>query len=261
VIHAYRTALVTGASSGIGRAIAVELRRAGLQVLAVGRDEAALAALAAECGATPLPLDVRDPARFAEVFAAHEIDVLVNNAGILLDRAPFQTLDPAAIAAMIAVNLTAPLLLARLALPGMIARGRGHLVFIGSSAGHTPHPNLAVYGTTKAAIAHFCDSVRGDLLGTFVRVSEIAPGRVRSHLYRDTIGLEAVDRELYEGRAPIEPTDVAALVLGVLRMPLNVDVSRVEVFPTTQAIAGTRIESAGHEIPLCPGGAEREKMA
>ena len=237
----YRTALVTGASSGIGRAIAEALAGAGVAVLAVGRDAAALASLQTACGAMPIQADVRDRAAMARFVDAHAIDVLVNNAGLLLTRGKFQDGTAAAIEDMVAVNLTAPLQLARLALPGMIARGRGHLVFIGSSAGRTPHPDLAVYGATKAAIGHFCDSLRGDLLGTGVRVTEIAPGRVRSKLYRDTIGLEAVDAELYDGRAPIEPQDVAALLLTALAMPAHVDVSRMEVYPTTQAIAGTRL--------------------
>jgi 3-hydroxy acid dehydrogenase/malonic semialdehyde reductase len=239
-----RTALVTGASSGIGRAVTVALAHAGMRVLAVGRDTGALASLHGECGATPIPGDVRDLAAMTAVFAAHEIDVLVNNAGVLLARGPFQHSEAEAITAMVAVNLTAPLLLARLALPGMIARHRGHLVFIGSSAGRTPHPDLAAYGATKAAIGHFCDSLRGDLLGTGVRVTEIAPGRVRSKLYRDTIGLAAVDAELYAGRAPIEPEDVAALLLTVLNAPAHLDVSRIEVYPATQAIAGTRLHGA-----------------
>jgi 3-hydroxy acid dehydrogenase / malonic semialdehyde reductase len=243
----YRMALVTGASSGIGRAIAMALAGAGTAVLALGRNAAALARLNTECGATPLQGDVCDREAMAAIFAAHEVDLLVNNAGLLLARGPFQGGDPRAIDGMVAVNLIAPLHLARLALPGMIGRKRGHLVFIGSSAGRTPHPDLAVYGATKAAISHFCDSLRGDLLGTGVRVTEIAPGRVRSKLYRDTIGLDAVDAELYDGRAPIEPGDLATLLLAALSTPANVDVSRLEVFPTAQAIAGTRLHRSDDE--------------
>ena len=236
----YGTALVTGASSGIGRAIATALCGEGLRVLAVGRDGAALSSLAAECGATAIVGDVRDRDAMAALIASHEIDVLVNNAGVLA-RGPFQDADPDALDEMIAVDLAAPLRLARLALPGMIARGRGHLVFIGSSAGLTPHPDLAAYGATKAAIGHFCDSLRGDLLGTGVRVTEIAPGRARSKLYREAIGLDRVDAELYDGVGPIEPEDIAALTLTVLAAPPHLDVSRIEVYPASQAIAGTKV--------------------
>ena len=237
----YRAALVTGASSGIGRAIAIALRGAGMNVFALGRDAEALAALEAQCGATPVVGDVRDRGATAALLSAHEIDVLVNNAGVLGSRGPFQDADPDALEEMIAVNLAAPLRLARLALPGMIARRRGHLVFIGSSAGSTPHPNLAAYGAVKAAIGHFCDSLRGDLLGTGVRVSEIAPGRVRSKFYRDAIRLDLLDAELYDGVDPIEPEDIAALALTVLAAPPHLDVSRIEVYPASQAIAGTKV--------------------
>jgi 3-hydroxy acid dehydrogenase/malonic semialdehyde reductase len=237
----YHKALVTGASSGIGRAIAIELRNAGLEVIALGRDAAALETLRSECGAVPFAADVRDARAMAQLFAAHEIDVLINNAGVLLARGPFQTADLESLETMIAVNFTAPLRLARLALPDMVLRQRGHLVFIGSSAGLTPHPDLAAYGATKAAIGHFCDSLRGDLLGTGVRVTEIAPGRARSKLYRDTIGLESVDAELYDGVDPIEPEDIAALVATALATPARVDVTRIEVYPATQVIAGTRV--------------------
>jgi 3-hydroxy acid dehydrogenase/malonic semialdehyde reductase len=247
----YRIALVTGASSGIGRAIAAALRGAGMDVLALGRDVDALASLAAECGATPVVGDVRDRAAMAALAAAHEIDVLVNNAGVLA-RGPFQDADPDALDEMIAVNLAAPLLLARLALPGMIARGRGCLIFIGSSAGLTPHPDLAAYGATKAAIGHFCDSLRGDLLGTGVRVTKIAPGRARSKLYREAIGLERVDAELYDGVDPIEPEDIAALTLTVLAARPGLDVSRIEVYPATQAIAGTKVLRAGERQDRLP---------
>ena len=237
----YRAALVTGASSGIGRAIAIALRGAGMNVFALGRDAEALAALEAQCGATPVVGDVRDRGATAALLSAHEIDVLVNNAGVLGSRGPFQDADPDALEEMIAVNLAAPLRLARLALPGMIARRRGHLIFIGSSAGSTPHPNLAAYGAVKAAIGHFCDSLRGDLLGTGVRASEIAPGRVRSKFYRDAIGLDLLDAELYDGVDPIEPEDIAALALTVLAAPPHLDVSRIEVYPASQAIAGTKV--------------------
>jgi NADP-dependent 3-hydroxy acid dehydrogenase YdfG len=240
MIGAYRTALVTGASSGIGEAIASRLRAEGLSVIALGRDAAALEALAARAGVVPVAADVRDTARLAELFATNDIDVLVNNAGVLTSRAAFQEIDPADIDAMIDVNLKAPLHLARLALPGMIARRRGHLFFIGSSSGLAPHPNAAVYGASKAGVSLFCDALRCDLLGTGVRVSEIAPGRVETRLYRTALG-ERAKAELYDGYLSIRPEDIAELLVAALALPKQVDVSRIEVFPTAQAVGGGRI--------------------
>jgi 3-hydroxy acid dehydrogenase/malonic semialdehyde reductase len=239
------TALVTGASSGIGRAVAVALATARYKVLAVGRDPTALETLQRECGATPLAIDVRNTAGFADIIARHQVDVLVNNAGVLTTRAAFQDIDPADIDVMIDVNFKAPLHLTRLALPAMIARGYGHIFFIGSSAGLVPQPNAGVYGASKAGVGHFSDSLRCDLLGTGVRVSEISPGRVETQLYRTTVGKENAQAELYDGYDPILPNDIAALIMAALNMPRNVDVSRMEVFPTSQAVGGSRIVKTG----------------
>ena len=235
------TALVTGASSGIGYAVATALAKTGMTVLAAARNREALADLEKECGARPLVLDVRDKAGFAEVFAGQRIDVLVNNAGVLSARDAFQDMDPDAIDAMIDTNFAAPVHLARLALPKMIERGTGHLFFIGSSAGRFPHPNAAVYGASKAGISLFCDALRCDLLGTGVRISEICPGRVQTRLYRTAIGMAAAQAELYDGFDVLSPDEIARLLLSVLGMPDHVDVSRLEVFPTNQAVGGARI--------------------
>src|SRR5262249_45732379 len=152
---------------------------------------------------------------------------------------------PDAIDTMIATNFTAPLHLARLALPGMIERGFGHLFFIGSSAGRFPHPNSAVYGASKAGMSLFCDALRCDLLGSGVRVTEISPGRVQTKLYRTAIGLEGAQAELYDGYEAIAPEEIAGLVVTALEMPAHVDVSRLEVFPTSQAVGGSRMVKKG----------------
>lgn len=237
----YRLALVTDASSGLGRAIAAALRSEGLEVLALGRDAQALATLAAETGAQPVVADIRDRTQLARLIVEFPIDVLINNAGVLPSHGPFQTSSLDDLDALVSVNVLAPLALTHMVLPGMIERRRGHILFIGSSAGRTPHPDLAVYGATKAAIGHFADSLRGDLLGTGVRVTEIAPGRARSKLYRDAVGLEHVEAALYEGVDPIEPEDIAALAVMALSTPARMDVSRIEAYPASQAIAGTKI--------------------
>jgi len=239
----YRNAVVTGASSGIGRAIATRLARDGLHVYAVGRDASALDSLAAEGNITPISLDLRDPSPLRAVFEKTEIDVLVNNAGLLPAVAKFNEGSAEDIDDMIDINLRAPLRLAQMALGKMIMRGRGHLFFIGSSAGRFPHPNTAVYGATKAGVSMFCDSLRCDLLGTKVRVTELAPGRVQTSLYRTALGEQGANEKLYEKFRSIQPEDIAELISTVLRLPESVDVSRLEVFPTDQAAGGSQIVS------------------
>lgn len=240
-----RCALVTGATSGIGEAIVEALCEAGLKVIAVGRNDELLQALAARTGAVAWQADVRDTQAFAAVLKDYEVDVLVNNAGILSTRAAFQDMDPAEIDNMFDVNLKAPLHLTRQVVPGMIERGRGHLFFIGSSAGRAPHPGAAVYGSSKAGVSLFCDALRCDLLGTGVRVTEIAPGRVQTHLYKTAMGMQAAGSELYDGYESIQPRDIAQLLLAALSLPLQVDVSRLEVFPTAQAVGGGRMVKTG----------------
>lgn len=238
---AYRTALVTGATSGIGKAIVLALRDAGLKVIAVGRSREALQALSEEPGVIAVEADVRQLDAFAQVLGEHQVDVLVNNAGVLTTRAAFQDIDPAEIDNMFDINLKAPLHLTRQVLPGMVERQHGHLFFIGSSAGRAPHPGASVYGASKAGISLFCDALRCDLLGTGVRVTEIAPGRVQTQLYRTAIGMQKVGSELYDGYESIMPEDIAQLLLAALRLPEQVDVSRLEVFPTAQAVGGSRM--------------------
>lgn len=235
--------LVTGATSGIGRAVAVGLRAAGWQVLALGRNQAALDALAQECGAQPLLADVRDTAEVVRLVGGQALDAVIHAAGVLSSREPFQSIDPAAIDQMIATNLTAPVQLTRALLPDMVARQCGHLLFIGSSAGRWPHPTAAVYGASKAGISLFCDALRCDLLGTGVRVTELAPGRVQTQLYQSTLGDQA-GAQLYDDYASIQPSEIADLVQTCLRLPPHVDVSRLEVFPTDQAVGGARIVKA-----------------
>lgn len=235
---AYRVAVVTGATSGIGEAIVPKLRARGLTVYAVGRNEGQLAALSAASGAIPVQADVRDTARIADALAGVEVDILVNNAGILSTRALFQDIEPAEIDAMIDINLKAPLHLTRAFLPGMVARKRGHLIYIGSSGGQAPYPNMGAYGASKAGLSLFCDNLRCDLLGTSVRVSEIVPGRVQTDLYRSSIPGNQANAVLYEGYRPIQPEHIARIVDDVISLPVYVDVARVEVFPTDQATGG-----------------------
>lgn len=237
----YRNALVTGASSGIGRAIARRLVEDGLHVYAVGRDASALDELASAGGITPIALDLRDSSSLRDVFGHAEIDVMVNNAGLLPAVKKFDACSADDIDSMIDINLRAPLRLAHTALEGMLQSRRGHLFFIGSSAGRFPHPNTAVYGATKAAISMFCDSLRCDLLGSRVRVTEIAPGRVQTNLYRSALGEQAANEKLYDGYRSIQPEDIAELLSTALRLPDSVDVSRLEVFPTDQAPGGSQI--------------------
>ena len=186
-------ALVTGGSSGIGAATARALAAAGVRPLIAGRDPARLAAVAAQTGGVPLACDLAAPAGPADLAAAAQraaaslppptgtedaaagIDILVNNAGLGW-AGPIGQITAGKLAELVAVNLTAPMELTRLLVPGMIARGRGAVVFVSSIAGATGVRGEAVYSATKAGLGSFAESLAYELDGHDVRVSVIVPG-------------------------------------------------------------------------------------
>jgi short-subunit dehydrogenase len=168
--------LVTGGSSGIGRALAVELARRGADVLVLGRDRERLDAAAATTGGGALLADLADPQALADVSeAAGAVDVLVHCAGLGL-AGPVATAPPAAVQRLAAVNLVAPMLLTRALLPGMLDRRRGHLVFVASVAGHVGVKGEAVYAATKGGLITFAESLQQELAGSGVGVTLVSPG-------------------------------------------------------------------------------------
>lgn len=238
--------LVTGATSGIGQAIALAFHGAGHRVTAVGRDPDALARLGA-LGLTPVPMDLGDVAglsdRLATVLAGRVPDVLVNNAGMVAAPGNFCDMDEGDIHRQIATNLTQAILVSRAIAPGMRARGAGHIFFTGSIAGHTPYPNMAVYAATKAALGGFAQSLRLDLSAHGVRVTEIVAGRVESPLYKDVLTLDE-RAAMYAGQTAVQPEDVAAMVMAVHAMPQHVNVSRFDILPTRQPVMA-QVAAAG----------------
>jgi NADP-dependent 3-hydroxy acid dehydrogenase YdfG len=157
----------------------------------------------------------------------------VNNAGMMPPLRPFADMDEADLDRTIATNVSAALSLTRMVVPGMRDRGRGHVFFTGSTAGHGPFANLAVYCATKAAIAGFAQALRLDLAPHGVRVTEIVAGRVETGLYRDVLP-EDQRAAMYAGGGAVQPQDVAAMVMAALALPPHVDVARFDILPTRQ---------------------------
>lgn len=228
-------AVVTGATSGIGQAIALALQAAGHEVIALGRNRAALAALTA-AGLRGIAVDVTDAAALDVALAGLAPDILVNNAGMMPPVRHFCDAEADDIDLALAVNLGAVLKLTRALAPGMRARGRGHIFFTGSTAGHAPFANMAVYCATKAAVGGFAQALRLDMAPYGVRVTEIVAGRVETGLYKDLLSPEA-RAAMYAGHSAVQPQDVAAMVLAVLALPQSVDVARFDILPTHQAPA------------------------
>jgi short-subunit dehydrogenase len=179
--------LVTGASKGIGRELARSFRRAGADVVLVARSEEPLKEVAAELAGTYVVADLADASKVDGLVArveaeGGEIDVLVNNAGretnVLADEIDEELVD-----AVVALNLTAPMRLCRQALPGMIARGRGHVVNVSSLAGVMTIQGESVYAATKAGLSHYTGCLVCDLRGTGVGVTLVEPGPVDTEMW------------------------------------------------------------------------------
>lgn len=234
----YRTALVTGASSGIGAAVVERLCREGIEVHALARNAEALATLVARTGCTPHALDVTDTAGVAELVAARDIDILVNNAGVDRPRKFLQAREDD-IDLLIDVNLRAVLHLCRLVVPGMAKRDRGHVINISSIAGHYNFGGNTTYHATKAAVAMLSRQLRIDTSGRRVRVTEICPGRVATdiftHVHGDTP--DVYDTYIRGFELPVA-VDIADAIAFAIAAPIAVNVGLIEIMPTLQVPGG-----------------------
>ena len=249
-----RTVLITGASSGFGAASARRFAARGDRVVAAARRTDRLAALASELGPDlllPVTLDVRDeasvarlPAALPEKFAA--VDILVNNAGLALGLAPAQQADVDQWDQMIQTNCAGLVYLTRAFLPQMVARGRGHVVNLGSIAGTYPYPGGNVYGATKAFVHQFSLNLRSDLHGTGVRVTCVEPGLVGGTEFSDVrLGDSERARRVYAGTEPLTADDIAAAIDWATSQPPHVNINVIELMPVAQSSAPLQVDRRG----------------
>ncbi|WP_028713054.1 SDR family oxidoreductase [Paracoccus sp. J55] len=237
----YKTALVTGASGGMGWAIAERLRAKGLTVHALARNAEKLQELADRCGVIPHAVDVSDTEAVTALVKDLEVDVLVNNAGV---SRPGSILTSSAfdIDEQIDVNLRAALHLARLLLPGMMERDRGHIVNITSMAGHYEFGGHIAYHATKAAMHTVSRQLRVDAFGRRVRVTEISPGRVETDIFAKVEKIDPAEakRKYYEGFEMPQVSDIADAVEYAVGTPQYVNINLIELLPTLQVPGGLR---------------------
>ncbi|GAA4786788.1 SDR family NAD(P)-dependent oxidoreductase [Lysobacter hankyongensis] len=244
-----KTILITGGTSGFGRAAVKRFHGAGWRVIATGRRAERLDALADALGRERLhtaAFDIRDEAEMRAAIDAlpqafRDIDVLVNNAGLALGTAPAQRADLAQWKQMIDTNVTALATMTHLLLPTLIAR-RGAILNIGSVAGSYPYTGGNVYGGTKAFVSQFSLGLRSDLHGTGVRVTSIEPGMAETEftLVR-TSGDQTASDTLYKGAEPISADDLADTLFWIATLPPHLNVNRIEVMPVRQSFAGFQV--------------------
>lgn len=242
-----RTVLITGASSGFGTATARRFAALGDRVIAAARRTERLTDLVKELGpelVLPVTLDVRDrasverlPAELPPDFAA--VDILVNNAGLALGLEPAQEADVGQWEQMIETNCTGLVYMTRSFLPQMVARGRGHVVNLGSIAGTYPYPGGNVYGATKAFVHQFSLNLRSDLHGTGVRVTSVEPGLSGGTEFSQVRfdGDRARAATVYAGTQPLTADDIAAAIEWATSQPAHVNVNVIELMPVSQSFA------------------------
>lgn len=245
----YETALVTGASSGIGAAVVRRLCREGLQVHALARSADALAALAKETGCTAHAIDVTDLPAVTALTQQVPFDILVNNAGVDRPR-HFLQAQPDDIDLLVDVNLRAVLHLCRLVVPGMHARDRGHVVNISSIAGAYNFNGNSTYHATKAAVSMLSRQLRIDAFGKRVRVTEICPGRVATDIFAHVHGDSQEIRERFiDGFELPQAEDIAEAIAFAIAAPVAVNIGHMEITPTLQVPGGlstTRPQGPAH---------------
>ena len=242
-----KVVFITGASSGIGRACARAFAREGARVLLAARRADRLAVLAGEVAAefrVPVrhfPLDVRDQPAVETALAAlpeewRAIDILVNNAGLSrgLDKLHEGLLSDWE--EMIDTNVKGLLYVTRAVVPGMVVRGRGHVINLGSTAGELTYPNGAVYCASKAAERAINDGLRQDVLGTPVRVTSVDPGMVETEFSMVRFhGDSERAAKVYKGIKPLTPEDVAEVIVWAAGRPAHVNIARVQLTTIQQA--------------------------
>ena len=236
-----KTALITGATAGFGRAAARLFARDGWQVIGTGRRQDRLDALAGELGAVfrPVALDMRDLAA-VEAFgrATEGVDLLVNNAGLASPMTPLQDAEWGPLAQVIETNISGLVALTRALLPALIAR-KGAVINISSVAANYPYRGGAVYGGSKAFVREFSLCLRADLHGSGVRVTSIEPGMAETEFTLVRNGWDqAASDTLYAGVEPMTADDIAATIHWVATLPPHLNINSLELMPVNQDFAG-----------------------
>jgi len=248
-------AFVTGASSGLGEAIARRFAGAGMRVVAAARRGDRLRGLVDEFGEDLIlisVLDVRDRDAIEQLAASlppefADVDVLVNNAGLALGLEPAQEASVEDWEQMIDTNCTGLVYATRALLPAMVARRRGHVVNLGSVAATYPYPGGNVYGATKAFVRQFSLGLRADLHGTGVRVTCIEPGMIGGTEFSEVRFAGDAERAaaVYAGTQPLTPEDIAAAVEWATSQPEHVNVNLIELMPVAQSFGPLPVDRAG----------------
>jgi len=236
--------LITGATSGIGLATARHFARAGARLVLTGRRPDRLEAVRKELpDARVVAWDVRDAEGLLRLQREQpdlfDVDVLVNNAGLALGTEPIHEGNPDEWDVVLDTNVKGLLRLTRAVLPGMVRRGHGHVVNLGSTAGRLVYPGGAVYCASKFAVRAISEGIRMDVHGSGVRVTNVEPGLVETE-FSDVRFRGDHERaaKVYQGYQPLTADDLAETILWCVQRPPHVNVQELVIYPTAQATVG-----------------------
>lgn len=243
-----KIALITGATSGIGEATALEFAAAGCNLILTGRREQRLRDLCAriesqyQVKTLALQFDVRDKAAVAREINGlpkewQNIDILVSNAGLALGISKMQDAKLEDWETMFDTNVKGLLYVTHAVLPGMVARNRGDIVHIGSIAGHEVYPGGNIYCSTKHAVNAIAKGLRIDLAATNIRVSSIDPGMVETEFSEVRLGDKQKAKAVYAGMQPLTAKDIAEGIMFIVSRPPHVQIAEIIIFPTAQGAA------------------------
>ena len=242
-----KTIFITGASSGFGEATARKFSSEGHRLILLARRREKLIDLAHQLGGEnkcyPISADVRDKEEVENALSGlpeefGSIDVLVNNAGLALGLGPAEDASLKDWEIMVDTNIKGVIYLTKAVLPGMIRRGHGQIINIGSVAGSWPYPGGNVYGSTKAFVQQFSRNLRSDLSGKNIRVSLVEPGMSETEFSLIRFeGDQEKAKAVYHSMNPLSADDIAETVFWICSMPAHVNVNQIELMPIAQAWA------------------------
>ncbi|WP_434354325.1 SDR family NAD(P)-dependent oxidoreductase [Psychrobacter sp. HD31] len=249
-------ALVTGATAGFGKQIAIDFINKGYTVIGTGRRASKLDELQSKLGDKFVPLcfdvaDLTDTKAAIESLPASlldHIDILVNNAGLALGLESADKADFADWQNMINVNVTGLAHLTRLILPKMVANNSGLIINVGSTAGNHPYFGANVYGATKAFVKMFSNNLRADLYGKNIRVTNLEPGLTGGTEFSNVRfkGDDKKAQSVYEDINYVTAQDIANIVMWLAEQPEHVNINSLEVMPTAQTYAGLKVSKVNN---------------
>ncbi len=245
------TILITGATSGFGLEAAKLLANDGHKLILVGRRNDRLKEIAKSLKTDTFTaaVDVTDKAAVKAMFKKlpskfQNIDVVVNSAGLARGVDPITEAKIEDMEEMIATNVTGLMYVTKYALDGMIKRGSGLIVNIGSVSAYIPYRGSNVYGATKAFVRQFSRNLRTDLFGTGIKVSNIEPGAAETEFSLVRFRDQQKSDDYYKGWTPLKPEDVAATIVWVINQPKHVNIDNVEIMSVDQTYGGTVLNKA-----------------